>query len=250
MNKIILAVGADDNYLHNVHFNNYLNSINEFSNFDENILVYLGHQNIQTNNNKIKIFNLNPDSIIKKNPNNCVQHGEFLKSSGFENFSDNDIIVFTDGDMALQRELSVDEINFLRNLNDNDVYVGYNQSPEDTLENEYFRLQPRLTEIPSNLKINNIKVYNTGVLCMNKKTWNKLCNSYIEKYDEVNNLFGHYAKQQWLICYILGDENYNIIEMGYDIHNHTHYPSPIGTSVENGYVMYNNKVVLFKHRWF
>jgi hypothetical protein len=249
MNKIILAVGADDNYLHNPHFNNYLNSINEHSNFDENILVYLGHQNIQTNN-KIKIFNLKPEAVIKKSPINCVQHGEFLKSNGFEKFSDNDIIVFTDGDMTLQRELSVNEINFLRNLSDNDVYIGYNQSPEDTLEAEYFRLEPRLNEIPKDLKIKNIKVYNTGVVCMNKKTWYKLCESYIEKYDVIDNLFGHYAKQQWLICYILGNENYNVIEMGYDIHNHTHYPSPVGTSVENGYVMFNNKVVLFKHKWF
>ena len=63
-------------------------------------------------------------------------------------------------------------------------------------------------------------------------------------------MFEHYAKQQWLISYIIGTENFNIIEMPYYIHNHKHYPSPVGTHQDNnGIVYYDNKVVLFKHKW-
>ena len=85
---------------------------------------------------------------------------------------------------------------------------------------------------------------------MNIKTWNKVKNSYIDKFDMINRLLRHYAKQQWLISYIIGTGDYNIIEMGYELHNHTHYPSPIGTTNENGLIKYDNKIVLFKHRWF
>lgn len=250
MNKIILSVGADDRYLQNPHLKNYFKSISQNSNFDENALVYLGNNEVQLDYENIKVFKVNPESIVKKNSNNCIQHGEFLNSKNFDNYSDSDIIVFTDGDMTLQRNLNENEIKILRNLNDDDVYIGYNQSPNDTLVNEYFRLQPtqHIPEMFNN--IGKIKVYNTGVVGMNKKTWNKLKNRYIELYDSINQLFRHYAKQQWLICYIIGTEKYNIIEMGYEVHNHTHYPSPIGTTNENGLVKYNGETVLFKHRWF
>ena len=60
----------------------------------------------------------------------------------------------------------------------------------------------------------------------------------------------NYSKQQWLICYILGNEGFNIIEMGYDEHNHLHFKSPIGTTInEKRDVYYNNNLVLFKHAW-
>lgn len=252
MNKIILSVGSDDKYLRNPHLINYLKSIDKNSNFDDNVLVYLGNNTPNIGLNKIRVFTVDPKSVIKNNINNCIQHGEFLNSSGFEVYSESDIIVFTDGDMTLQRNLNNHEVNIFRNLRDNDVFIGYNQSPDDTLENEYFRLHPISSSIPEefNGKLKNIKVYNTGVIGMNKKTWNKLKNSYIEKNDSISVLFRHYAKQQWLICYILGTENYNIIEMGYDIHNHTHFSSPIGTTNDGGIVKYNNNIVLFKHRWF
>ena len=252
MNKIILSVGSDDNYLNNPHLQNYLKSINENSNFDENILVYFGYNKPTLEFEKIKVFSVNPESMVKKNSNNCLQHGEFLNSKSFNNYLESDIICFTDGDITLQRKLTETEFEIFRNLNDNDVFVGYNKSPEDTLNDEYFRLDP--TEyVPSkylNVNLSQIKVYNTGVIAMNIKTWNKVKNSYIDKFDMINRLLRHYAKQQWLISYIIGTGDYNIIEMGYELHNHTHYPSPIGTTNENGLIKYDNKIVLFKHRWF
>jgi hypothetical protein len=95
-----------------------------------------------------------------------------------------------------------------------------------------------------------IKVYNTGVLAMNKKTWIKLMNQFIEYYPEVDKTFHHYAKQQWLLSLLINTMGYNVYEMSYDIHNHLHYPSPAGTQQDaEGVVYYNNKKVLFKHKW-
>jgi hypothetical protein len=96
-----------------------------------------------------------------------------------------------------------------------------------------------------------IKVYNTGVLAMNKLTWINLVNEYILLYPLIDSMFNHYAKQQWLISFIINTRKYyNVIEMSYDLHNHRHYPSPIGTKQEsNGDVYFNDKLVLFKHKW-
>ena len=251
MNKIILATGSDLNYLPKM--STYLKSIEKNSNFDKNILVFLNNSKINLPYKKINIVNVYPESVKQPSPINCLQHGDFLNSPEWDEIAeDNDIICFTDGDMNLQRNLTEKEINMIRLFYDGDVFVGYNASPDDTLLNEYHRLSPRCALSNDFKYIDKIKVYNTGVLMMNKKTWKILLNEYIEKYPEIDPVFGHYAKQQWLISYIINTNNYfNVIEMGYHLHNHTHYKSPKGSVMDNsGIVRFNNDIVLFKHKWF
>jgi hypothetical protein len=249
MNKIILSTGADTNYLGKIQ--PYLNSITKNSNFDENILVYLSDEKIELNKEGIEVATLSPSMIKIPNFNNCIQHGEFLNSSYFDKFNDDDIIFFTDGDIILQRNLTEEEQIQYRNFKDGDVYVGYNASPNDTLHDESFRLGMKGKTFPEfGVDWKSVKVFNTGVLGMNKKTWLRLIEDYELLFSKVDQMFYHYAKQQWLISFIIGVKEYNIIEMSYDIHNHRHYPSPIGTTQDsNGDVFYNNNKVLFKHKW-
>ena len=220
MNKLILATGSNLNYLHKM--TGYLKSIEENSNFDLNYLIFLGDDEMKMRYQKITIANVYEKDLEVVPSNYCIQHGEFLKSKVFN-----------------------------ESTNDDDVYVGYNESPTDTLYNESLRLG--IINSESDLlkyDLKNIKVYNTGVLAMNKKTWVKLMNQFIELYPLVNNTFYHYAKQQWLLSLLINTKGYNVYEMPYDIHNHLHYPSPAGTQQDNnGTVYYNNKVVLFKHKW-
>ena len=254
-NNIVLAFGSDKNYLNNKHFQNYLNSIQRNSNFDRNVLCYLGTDELTLEYDKIEIFNVDPASIIKPNSNNCIQHGEFLNSESFNEVKDSDIIIFTDGDMILQRGLSEQEELFIRNMKDDDVFVGDNASPSETLSDEvkYFNatdLNPNW-KLSFNEDVNVIKCYNTGVLCMNKKTWIKLKTLYIQQFDLVNSIFKHYAKQQWLICYILGSKGFNIFEMGYEFHNHSIHRVVAGTTLgQSNLLEYNRSVVLFKHKHF
>jgi|694.fasta_scaffold00095_12 hypothetical protein len=253
--NIILAFGADKHYISNVNFQNYLKSININSNFDKNILVYLGTDVDTVPESKIELAQIDVNSIVKKNKNNCLQHGEFLRAEGFQNFLDSDIIVFTDGDMVLQRSLMPDEMILLRSLQDNDVFVGYNVSPQQTLADESIKLVCKksnewMQEFIDTKNLKNIKCYNTGVLCMNIKTWKKLCFLYIQKFDWIDEIFNHYANQQFLISYIIGTEGFNIIEMGYDIHNHNMFTPAKGTTKEEGIIKYKGKTVLFKHKWF
>jgi hypothetical protein len=252
MNKLILSTGSDLNYLSKMR--PYLKSIESNSNFDKNILVYVGEDEMSLPYKNIDVVNLPVNNIQSLNNNKCVQHGDFLNSESFNSITeDSDVIIYTDGDIILQRNLSEDEINFYKSFKDGDVHVGYNASPTDTLGDESKRLG-RTNFISSEINIDvweNKKVYNTGVLGMNKKTWKYLLKKYNELYPSVSPMFHHYAKQQWLISYIIGtDTSFNIIEMGYDVHNHRHYPSPKGTTQDiNGDVYFNDKKVLFKHKW-
>ena len=256
--KIILATGCDIKYF-NKSFS-YLSSIQKNSNFDFNFLIFLGDEDINLlcnddfkfNFNKIKVLTLKTKNLSTTNSFKCVQEGNFIKSDGFDNYVNNeDVIFFTDGDVTLQREISESEMDQLKNLKNNDVYIGYNFSPNDNLYDEYHRLRP--TNYYSNLfshDLKRIKCYNTGVIAMNKTTWKRLHELYTSMFSEADKMFTHYAKMQWLICFILGTNDFNIIEMGYHVHNHTHAPSPYGTKIDsNGIVTFNDKIVLFKHKW-
>lgn len=249
MNKLILSTGADSNYLGKIR--PYLESISKNSNFDDNVLVYLSDDEVKITESGINVATLSPSQIVTPNINNCIQHGEFLHSKYFDKFNDDDVIFFTDGDIILQRNLTEEEQNEYRNLKDGDVYVGYNASPNDTLHDESRRLGMKGKTFPEfSVNWSSVKVFNTGVLGMNKKTWLRLIEDYKTLFNKVDDMFYHYAKQQWLISFIIGVKDYTIIEMPYHIHNHRHYPSPLGTTQDsNGDVYYNNKKVLFKHKW-
>lgn len=248
MNKLVLATGADNNYLGKIQ--PYLGSIIENSNFDYNVLAFLSDDEIKINSDKLTLTKISPSKLRAKNINNCIQHGEFIYGDFFQGLDDSDVIFFTDGDIILQRSLSDDELEKYRNFKDGDVYVGYNESPTDTLENESKRIgQLKPTPAVLSADWSKIKVYNTGVLAMNKKTWLRLLEDYVTLFPETEVTFHHYAKQQWLLSFIIGTRDYNIIEMQYDIHNHRHYPAPAGSTIDNGTLTYKGSVVLFKHKW-
>lgn len=250
MNKVVLATGSDYKYLNKIQ--PYLNSLEINSNFDDTILVYIGEENFDIKNKNISIAKIPKSSIKALNINNCIQHGEFIYSSYFDELKDSDIIFYTDGDMFLQRKITHDEKKIYSNFKDGDVYIGYNASPTDSLKDESQRIGFKGVIFNEfNFDWNSIKIYNTGLIAMNKKTWKKLTEDYIKLYPLIDKMFSHYAKQQWLISFLIGTDKYfNIIEMGYEIHNHRHYPSPVGTTQDKyGNVYYNNELVLFKHKW-
>ena len=252
MKKIILATAADANYKSRPIFQSFLLSMDVNSDFDGNYVLYMDEETVDEGEGKIAYATFRSSDMKCLNKNNCIQHGEFLNAEIFRTTSDDDIIIFSDGDMYVQRGLTDTERLFLQSLTDDEVFVGYNASPTDTLLDEFHRLSPT-GYLPSFLEPNvgSVKIYNTGVLCMNKRTWLRLSELYISMFPELDKMFEHYAKQQWLISYIIGTKGFSVYEMPYDFHNHTHYPPPSGTTIdENGVVRYNDKVVLFKHKWF
>ena len=73
--KIILSTGSDLNYLSKMR--PYLKSIESNSNFDKNILVYVGEDEMSLPYKNIDVVNLPVNNIQSLNSNKCVQHGDF-----------------------------------------------------------------------------------------------------------------------------------------------------------------------------
>jgi hypothetical protein len=252
--KIVLATGSDSNYQFKII--PYLLSIKKYSNFDCNILVYYDNGICYTSDicgNEITLSNIDPSCICCINIIKCLQHGEFLKSPAFNFLNKNDVIVYTDGDIVLQRCLENEEIQFLHSLKNGQIFVGFNAHPKDTLYDEAKRLG-QVGSVPMpfcQFDWSKYKIYNTGVLAMNKHTWEELAKNYTSLYHFVDNLFNHYAKQQWLISFIVGTNKYfSVIEMPYSFHTHNHFETPAGLEQRpSGLACYNNKTVLFKHKF-
>ena len=89
--KLILATGSDLNYLSKMR--PYLKSIESNSNFDKNILVFVGEDEIQLPFKNIDIVNLPVGRIQSLNSNKCVQHGDFLNSPAFDSMTEDDDVI-------------------------------------------------------------------------------------------------------------------------------------------------------------
>ena len=62
--KLVLATGSDEKYINKIK--KYLNSIDDNSNFDLNLLIYLGDNEINIDSN-VKVLKLSPSKYIYKN---------------------------------------------------------------------------------------------------------------------------------------------------------------------------------------
>ena len=130
--KLILATGADVNYYQRPVFQKYINSIIQNSDFDKNFIVLLDGEVEVDSFYNIEVTSVKSSDISCLTSINCLQHGEFTKSDKINSLEDEDVILFSDGDMIIQRNLTLSEKNFLLNLKDNEVFVGYNSYAYDT----------------------------------------------------------------------------------------------------------------------
>ncbi len=248
--RIVLATGANASYLPSIL--PYLQSIiehgEEFAPYlvcvgcPADRLPVLGLGNIQA-------VALAEERALGQPGNACVQHGAFLEAIPG---GDDDVIVFTDGDMVLQRGVSLSELEFLRTLGDGVVGVSYNAGPSDTLLVEAIRLGPRTAPEPIVKRLvggdPQLPVYNTGVIAARRGTYRRLYEAYLARWAEVDGLFYHYARQQWLLSLLLGTEGFTPLVLPYTFHLHGCYPLPSGSAFDAlGRVTYEGEVVLLRH---
>jgi hypothetical protein len=238
MKKIILATAITENYL--LKAKPYFDSIKKYSNFDKNIVISLDFH-LQDQN--VESYFLSSNEITNKNNNNCIQHGEFLKSNIFNQFHDSDYVCFTDSDMLMQRPLTYEEVHKICLLENNDVFVQHNKGAEDNLYDEFLRLTPNIVLDKSFKKLS---CYNTGIILCNKATWRRLNKLYNMIYPLFSHAANHYALQQWLLSYII-NVFMNPIIMNYSFHTHHHYGRVPGDYINNNQLYINGHIVLFAH---
>lgn len=174
-----------------------------------------------------------------------VQHGGFLPYlSGYED----DLYLFTDGDIVLQRPLGADEIEWLeRATTGGRVSAGWNSGPTETLAIEARRLFPRANVRELWGPLVDAPCFNIGVFALRRQTYWHIYNRYMELWPRACETFGGPARQQWLVCYVLAELGIRVEPMPYTLHTHGCYARPPESRFEGGLLMHGQEVVAFRH---
>jgi hypothetical protein len=243
---VILATGINDAYYPRAK--PYLQDINEHSEVENHLLCIDFLPNLivdQFPNIKCSVV----DSTKLRLPLNnfCLQHAEFCD---YIDGSPEDVILFTDADIRMQRPFHDWELDFLRTMREGDVFVGYNAGDADTLLDEAPRLSMNLPmDTLSRLAFNNKRpgiCWNVGVMAAQRQTWEKICDEYVMSAMTARKMFQHVAWQQWNISRIINNWC-KITVMDYSFHAHNHYGWPQGCEIRDGILYYRDEVVLFRH---
>ena len=250
MTKLIISTGVTENYVPRAQ--EYINSLAENCNADEIVIVNLGFEK-NDYPEPIQGAYLDPSVVRAKNPNNCIQHGAFVEA--LDKFDDDDIIFFTDADIKFQRPFDEGEIEYLKGLKHGQVSVNWNCGPDQTLSNEWYRLAPNVEHRNQAVfpikELESLLCFNTGAVSCTKKTWRDLYNKYAELYPQVDPLFGHYAKQQLLLSYLIQKE-FEFCLMPLYIHGHNHcgglcWRMGYHFTEDGQYVAYEGKIIVLRH---
>lgn len=179
-----------------------------------------------------------------------LQHGGWLPYLPIDAA---DTVIFTDGDIFMQREFSPDEWAALENWPAQAMGVSYNAGPTQTLLHEaLFKLRPKVRpgDFLEHWGLNTLNgaCFNVGVMVGKRATFDKLYTLYNERWDEIGQCLAHPARQQWLIGFILIDRGFDIHILPYTFHTHAHFALPDGTLVGRaGEAYFDNQLILFWH---
>jgi hypothetical protein len=250
---ILLATGSDRKYLPRIW--PYFESIERHSQADRNVVFVpvQGDERWFERVRSLPHIEWRPVPIQKlraKNPNNCLQHGEFLEFDD-PNAQDDDIVIFTDGDIELQRWFSDAELARLEMLPANGVAVAHNEGSWGSLLREIQLLQPK-TDL-ARIKIafpgdwDAMPCFNTGVLIARRSAYRALCEAYVERFAEIDALLGHYAKQQWLLSWLLSTGDFAVRILPGEMHTHGCHPLPLACTRQGDDLFFEGKTVMFRH---
>jgi hypothetical protein len=158
---------------------------------------------------------------------------------------DDDVIVFTDGDIVMQRPPTAVEVAWLKDWPADAVGLGYNSGPGETLMDEAQRLGPR-AELHANVAL--APCYNTGVVVARRAMWRRWFKATAAIWPMVEPAFHHYAKQQWAMCMSRAMLDLPVVLLPQTIHTHGCYALPHGCHMdEGGRLCYLGTPVLFRH---
>lgn len=206
----------------------------------------------------ITFINVDRSTLKAVSPVGCLQHGAFIEdlAASFR-LDHDDYVIYTDADLAVQRPFTDEEI---RQLKQGFVMVGENWHEDETLHEEIQALgvQVPLYEIYRMfIDYDQLFCFNTGVLGMTVEDWLQLYKIYARKYPLVDRWMSHYAKQQWLICWILQTQGFRRFPHTSDlvrgIHVHGHEPNRAmrltraGVEKQGDTYVFQGKPIVFAH---
>jgi len=232
---IYLVTGVNQPYL--ARAGAYIASMSRNSNVG-NIVITLDFEipaEYRQSYPSIRFLSLSSRQVKSPNSNTCMQHGGFLPALDF--LHDEDVILYTDADIEMQRAFHEDELHLLGGLRDGEVGVSFNRSPDDRLADEAQRLTCHVSPEDLSVRypgIDKLRTYNTGVIAAQRGTYQRLYDLYDRHWEDFHPLFESYAKQQWLLSYLI-QKHFQPKGLPDTIHTHGHYPIPLRVREPSGY---------------
>lgn len=177
----------------------------------------------------------------------CPQHGSFLQVVDGE---PDEVLIFTDGDIILQRPFSDDEMQWSTSLPTDTVACGYNSGPNETLKVEAERLWPRfpMSRIDAIFGLLDRPCYNIGVIVARRSTWERIYTEYMKHWQTVTDAMAHPARQQWLVVHTIHSLGIQVRVTPYSFHANGHYGMPPGCSYGDGKLYAGDDLVAFRHK--
>ena len=249
--RVILATGATREYLSKSA--GYLASIEQHGGgFDARYLVSVGCA-LEPDSVPDSITPVGlPQTMAKEGLRGNVQYGAFLPVLPGDA---DDTIVYTDGDMRLQRPLSDGERAMLDHWPRNVIGMARNFGAGDNLMLEAKRLKLRTdAEYLSNQwPHSNGRVWNAGVIIARRSTYQRLAATYSSLFPQFKPMLppGQGRGVQWLICYSIAKLGLHVWELPYTWHAHGlagALPNDV-TDQGDGTIYADGTKVLFRHAW-
>lgn len=216
--------------------------------FDRRILVTVGCQvEMPPELEDIEAIPL-PAALTRGHTGNfCIQQGCHLDVIGA---ADDDVIVFTDGDVRMQREPAANELAWMRAIPPDTIAVGWNAGPGDTLRDEASRIALASPARESFMSILHRKVYNVGVIVTRAATYRRIYDRYMELWPHFAPHTPHYAANQFLMCAVIAEQGLHVWELPQSVHTHGCFGLPKGiTEDDQGQLWAGEGLVLFRHHW-
>ena len=229
----------------------YLRSVQQYSYFDRNYVVCVDSDvfpaGVLDRYNKIKGLPLSKDRIKILNSNFNIQHGEFLP---LLDCTREDTVIYADGDMILNRPIDSEELKMITGLKSNQILLQYCVDSKETLEGEATRIRPTQDLSPLDQVAPNWRkttVYSTGVIIASHEAYSRLYGLYVELFPKISPFFNHYAIQQWVISYIIGNYGFEVKVLPHSFYTHLCYGLPEDCELINEKVHSNSKRVFITH---
>ncbi|MBS1722349.1 MAG: hypothetical protein JSS66_05020 [Armatimonadetes bacterium] len=249
--KIVLATGFDQPYFPKAR--PYLESVALHGRFDQCVAICLDFLPSPEDQEALAPWCFTQAAskdIVAPHSNKCMQHGAFLV---FLDLNADDVVLFTDSDIRMQRQMWAEEWKVLQGLKYGEVWVGENKDKNETLLEEASYLRPIVPvhNLPAAFTETNISqalCYNTGIVAATVQTYAAILEDYARLIGSVDCMFEHYARQQWLISYVLafrGDLWVRNMPQTFHLHG-CHGPKP-GTNWNGLAHTYHGVDVLFAH---
>lgn len=178
----------------------------------------------------------------------CIQHGSFLQKLPGR---PDDVIVYLDGDVIMQRPLDAGELAWLENFPERAVAATWNQIDE-TLAQCATYIGPKNTEtslaqIWVDADIDQAPSLNAGMVVMRRSAWKQSYELYLRHWELAGACFSHQARQQWLMCWTYAALGFETQIMPWSFHAHGHFGLKPGMERRPDGIYADGKLAAFRH---